>query len=132
MTLFRSSVRILFRIMKKLPIDKLVINLLTDLSPRQREVLESRYGLKNRTKLTLAEIGDKYHVTRERIRQIESSALASVKHKLGNKEHQSFVDFVVNHLEKNGGVRREDFLNADLKQFVTDTDVKTFDNKIGL
>ena len=115
--------------MKKLSIDKLVISLLANFPSRQREILEFRYGLKNKAKLTLAEIGKKYHVTRERIRQIESLALASVKNKLANKDYQSFVDFVVAHLEKNGGGRREDFLNSDLKQFITDTDIKTFDNK---
>jgi|SRR3989344_5111726 len=102
--------------MKKMPIDKLVIILLANLPPRQREVIESRYGLKSNEPMTLAEIGDKYGVTRERIRQIESLALASVKSKLDQKDYQSFVEFVVGHLNKMGGVRREDFLSSDLEQ----------------
>ncbi len=101
--------------MKKMPVDKLVSILLADLPSRQREVVESRYGLKNSAPMTLAEIGDRYGVTRERIRQIESLALASVKSKLDQKDYQTFVEFVVNHLNKIGGLRREDFLISDLE-----------------
>lgn len=108
--------------MKKMPVDKLVSILLADLPSRQREVVESRYGLKNKPPMTLAEIGDKFGVTRERIRQIESLALASVKSKLNQNDYQSFVEFVVNHLNKMGGIRREDFLSSDLGQ--TDNQVK--------
>ncbi len=102
--------------MKKMLVDKLVSILLADLPSRQKEVVESRYGLKNNNPMTLAEIGDKYGVTRERIRQIESLALASVKSKLDQKDYKSFIEFVVNHLNKLGGVRREDFLSSDLEQ----------------
>lgn len=108
--------------MKKLSVDKLVSILLADLLSRQREVVESRYGLKNKTPMTLAEIGDKFGVTRERIRQIESLALASIKSKLNQKDYQEFIVFIVNHLNKMGGVRREDFLVADLGQ--TDNKIK--------
>lgn len=102
--------------MKKLPVDKLVSVLLADLSSRQKEVIEGRYGLKNNPPMTLAEIGDRFGVTRERIRQIESLALASVKSKLNQKDYQEFIAFVADHLNKMGGVRREDFLVADLGQ----------------
>ncbi len=45
-----------------------------DLSPREREVVRLRYGLGEDEPHTLQEIGDRLHLTRERIRQIESRA----------------------------------------------------------
>ena len=98
---------------KKLVIDKLISNLLTGLSPRQKEVIESRFGLKNKAKMTLAEIGDKHGVTRERIRQIEALALIALNKKVG--ELGEFVSFVSGYLNKFGGVRRDDLLSVDLQ-----------------
>jgi len=48
--------------------------LLADLNPREREVVRLRYGLGEDEPHTLQEIGDRLHLTRERIRQIESRA----------------------------------------------------------
>lgn len=98
---------------KKLAVDKLISSLLGSLSPRQKEVIESRFGLKNKAKMTLAEIGDKYGVTRERIRQIEALALTALNKKAG--ELGEFTSFVSAHLAKMGGVRRDDLLSTDLQ-----------------
>ncbi len=49
------------------------------LSPRYYKLLELRYGLKDGETMTLDEVGQKLGVTRERIRQIESSALDSLR-----------------------------------------------------
>src|ERR1700690_2604419 len=55
-------------------------SLFTGLTPRQKEVVEGRFGLgKSREMETLAAIGDRLQVTRERIRQIERSALELLK-----------------------------------------------------
>ena len=48
---------------------------LRKLSIREREVLTDRYGLNNGTEKTLEQVGQKYGITRERVRQIESKAL---------------------------------------------------------
>ena len=45
-----------------------------DLSPREREVVRLRYGIGEDEPHTLQDIGDRLHLTRERIRQIESRA----------------------------------------------------------
>lgn len=50
------------------------------LSPREREVLELRFGLKDGTDHTLEEVGKRFDVTRERIRQIEAKALRRLRH----------------------------------------------------
>jgi RNA polymerase primary sigma factor len=49
------------------------------LSHRERRVLELRYGLGRELPHTLEEIGHTFHVTRERIRQIENQSLEKLK-----------------------------------------------------
>jgi len=46
---------------------------------RERKVVELRFGLKGEPARTLAEVGSRFNVTRERIRQIEAKALAHIK-----------------------------------------------------
>lgn len=53
---------------------------LADLSPRKREVIESRFGLDEKDTETLAEIGERFGLSRERVRQIESEALEELTH----------------------------------------------------
>ena len=54
--------------------------ILNGLTPREREVLEMRFGLKDGTARTLEEVGQRFGVTRERIRQIEAKALRKLRH----------------------------------------------------
>jgi RNA polymerase primary sigma factor len=56
------------------------------LTPREREIMRLRYGLGGRQEKTLEEIGDKLGVTRERIRQIQLSALGKLRRALGRRE----------------------------------------------
>ena len=53
---------------------------LDELHERERGVLELRYGLNGDDPATLEEIGERYGVTRERIRQIEKNVLAKLRH----------------------------------------------------
>lgn len=53
--------------------------LLTELTERERQVLELRFGLKDGKTRTLEEVGKYFDVTRERIRQIEGKALSKLK-----------------------------------------------------
>lgn len=52
---------------------------LAELTPRERTILELRYGLKDGNPRSLAEIGKIYDLSRERVRQIEQKALQSLK-----------------------------------------------------
>ncbi|HLT15213.1 MAG TPA: sigma-70 family RNA polymerase sigma factor [Acidimicrobiales bacterium] len=55
-------------------------NLLEYLNPREREILSLRFGLHGGQPLTLDEVGRRFNVTRERIRQIEAKALTKLRH----------------------------------------------------
>lgn len=55
-------------------------DVLDTLNPREREVLEQRFGLADGSGRTLEEVGKQFSVTRERIRQIEAKALRKLRH----------------------------------------------------
>jgi RNA polymerase nonessential primary-like sigma factor len=53
--------------------------LMSELTPQQREVLSLRFGLDDGRSLTLAKIGDRLNISRERVRQIEREALTKLR-----------------------------------------------------
>lgn len=55
-------------------------NILATLSEKEAEIIQFRFGLNNRAPLSLKEIGDRYNLTKERIRQIEKKALKRLQH----------------------------------------------------
>jgi RNA polymerase nonessential primary-like sigma factor len=66
-------------------------NLLASLKPMQREVLILRFGLENDQQLSLAEIGQKLNVSRERIRQIQQQAINILRRQQSDiQEYLSF------------------------------------------
>ena len=54
-------------------------NLMADLTPQQREVIFLRFGLEDGKELSLAKIGQRMNLSRERVRQLEHQALAQLK-----------------------------------------------------
>ncbi|MBU6321762.1 MAG: sigma-70 family RNA polymerase sigma factor [Patescibacteria group bacterium] len=56
-----------------------VRQILEDLSPKERKILEMRHGLMDGIYHTLEEVGKEFGVTRERIRQIEAKALEKIR-----------------------------------------------------
>ena len=65
---------------------------LESLQPREQEVLRLRFGLKDGTCHTLEEVGKKFNVTRERIRQIEAKALRKLRHPSRAKKLKDFME----------------------------------------
>ncbi|MDR1315919.1 MAG: RNA polymerase sigma factor RpoD/SigA [Spirochaetales bacterium] len=57
-----------------------VNDLLATLSRKESEILQYRFGLNGKSPLSLKEIGDRYHLTKERIRQIEKKAVKRLQH----------------------------------------------------
>ena len=68
-----------------------VKRLLHFLSPIEADVLTKRFGLGDDEERTFREIGDQYHLSRERIRQIQNSALDKLKRAL-EREHRGHVE----------------------------------------
>ena len=66
-------------------------NVLMTLQEREQEVLELRFGLIDGTSHTLEEVGKRFNVTRERIRQIEAKALRKLRHPSRAKKLKDFL-----------------------------------------
>ncbi len=98
-------------------------NLVSDLKPRQREVLVGRFGLNSGEKKTLAEIGEKYDLTRERVRQIEEEALKAVRDRLSQEKEtiEEILDLISGHLDNLGGLRQNDLFLIEIKHLLNDS-----------
>jgi hypothetical protein len=84
--------------------------LLTTLNPRTREIVVNRYGLEKENRMTLEAIGKTYDITRERVRQIENFALASIKKSKEYKEHSFVFDELKAIIKDLGSVISEEHL----------------------
>jgi len=69
-----------------------VSDVLDTLSPRERRVLQLRFGLEDGRSRTLEEVGREFSVTRERIRQIEAKALRKLRHPSRSKKLKDFLE----------------------------------------
>jgi RNA polymerase primary sigma factor len=67
-------------------------DVLCSLNERERKVLELRFGLGDGNARTLEEVGQQFHVTRERIRQIEAKALRKMRHPTRLRHLQGFLE----------------------------------------
>ncbi len=84
--------------------------LLGALNPRTREIIVNRYGLDSGKRMTLEAIGKNYDITRERVRQIENFALATIKKSKEYKEHSFVFDELRKIVGELGAVVSEDHL----------------------
>ncbi|OOP54892.1 MAG: hypothetical protein AYP45_17850 [Candidatus Brocadia carolinensis] len=65
---------------------------LDTLSYREREVIKLRFGIGDGYTHTLEEIGERFNITRERIRQIESVAIRKLQHPLRSRKLEGFIE----------------------------------------
>ena len=65
---------------------------LSTLSPRERRVLQLRFGLEDGRARTLEEVGKEFGVTRERIRQIEAKALRKLRHPSRSRRLKDYLE----------------------------------------
>ncbi|MGH9205634.1 MAG: RNA polymerase sigma factor RpoD, partial [Acidimicrobiales bacterium] len=69
-----------------------VEEILDTLTPRERRVLQLRFGLRGGDQRTLEEVGKRFGVTRERIRQIEAKALRKLRHPSRRKRLMALLE----------------------------------------
>jgi RNA polymerase primary sigma factor len=62
------------------------------LSPREEKVVKMRFGLEDGSEHTLEEVGRSFAVTRERIRQIEATALCKLRRPARSRKLKAFLD----------------------------------------
>jgi hypothetical protein len=106
-------------------IDHIFTTFWGSLSPRQYDVITGRFGLEKHARpKTLAALGNRYGITRERVRQIESAALSTLRQKFeANKDIKTLLDRAKKYLKDHGGVASEAQLIASLKESVADMTV---------
>ncbi len=67
-------------------------DVLSSLTPRERRVLQLRFGLEDGRSRTLEEVGKEFNVTRERIRQIEAKALRKLRHPTRSRKLKDYLE----------------------------------------
>ncbi len=86
------------------------------LSDKEKIVIEKRFNLDHVRHRTLEEIGKDFSVTRERVRQIEQTAIQKLSRNVFNTPLPMVHQFAITLLQANGGAMKEDlFLNTILK-----------------
>ena len=71
---------------------QVILSVLNTLTEKERDVMTLRFGIGTDNPLTLEEVGEKYNVTRERIRQIENRALKKLRHPSRSRVLRSIME----------------------------------------
>ena len=96
-------------------LDNLINETVNAQNPRSTRIILNRYGLETPQTKTLAELGDVYGLTRERVRQIQAAVMKSIREEISrHKEVMGFLKFIHNYLNKFGNVRTSDLITSDL------------------
>ncbi len=95
---------------KKTNLQKVIADLLSQLSARQKDIIVKRFGLKSGKRKTLEEIGDGYGITRERVRQIENDAKSAILKSDKIKSLDPYFQLLFDFFNANGGIRAEHVL----------------------
>ncbi len=93
---------------------ELIKNLLIVLNEKEKHIIERRFALNQNKKQTLEQIGQKFSVTRERIRQIEKNALKKLSRNAQNTNLRTLNDYAKSIIKKNAGIATEEALVATI------------------
>lgn len=91
---------------------KVCRDLISDLSPRQKNIVVERFGLAGGERKTLEAVGKKFGITRERVRQIQDGTLDEIKSKVG--AHQAIFQNFKTYFQKAGNLRKEEAMLQEL------------------
>ncbi len=86
-------------LVENIDITRNVLEFLDVLDERERKILTMRYGLDGKNALTLEEVGEKFKVTRERIRQLQNIALRKLRRAIDRKDNQGVREFLFDHVD---------------------------------
>jgi len=81
-----------FEAVKNQELAERVTGILSTLSPREEKIIRLRFGIGENAEYTLEEIGKRFNVSRERIRQIEKKALNRLRHSSRREKLKNFLD----------------------------------------
>lgn len=91
-----------------------VQRILNQLDPREAEIIRMRFGLDGMAAKTLEEVGNHFNITRERVRQLQFTALKKLKKRMAKKEIQhSAEDIREAELQKRKMEILKEFMNTD-------------------
>ena len=99
---------------QKIIIRPVVERILRQLSARNRDVIEARFGIARAERETLESIGGRYGITRERVRQIEEATLAKIRSRSDIHTLDPLFEKVNTFFEMRGGIAREEELLSNL------------------
>lgn len=106
---------------QKIHLTKILEDIFLVLNTKEKEVIISRFSLNNEPRQTLEKIGQKFSVTRERIRQIEKIALGKLRRTLENTKLSEVTRIAKELLEIYGGLCIEDKLVSEILQRIYST-----------
>lgn len=109
-------------------INKILEGIFSDLNPKQKKILNERFGLKG-GKRTLQAVGDDLNVTRERVRQIENQTVKTIKPRI-EREFAALIKTAEKTLAKKRGVCRDDKFISNIRTAGKLDDAEYLDNKI--
>lgn len=110
---------------QQVELHSLIEHLLIVLSDKEKYIIENRFALNENKKLTLEEIGQHFGVTRERIRQIEKSALRKLERNAQNTNIKILTEFAKALLEREGGIAKDSQFKALLVEILPNISAET-------
>jgi hypothetical protein len=114
----------------KIDTAKILNNLLSRLSKREKDIIGRRFGLNKKDRETLKKIGEAHNLTRERVRQIENSGVGKIKKVKEVDEHLNELKRITtNILKDHGGIVEKEYLLRVLSNFFESPE-KGFDKDI--
>ncbi len=100
------------------PVETLNV-LFSKLNDKEKDIIKRRFGLNAEGRQTLEEIGQKYNITRERVRQIENLSVKKLKELQELKDEIKDAEGVItNLLERYGGVMEENFFLENVLHYL--------------